>query len=770
MGMILGHHIPPPLGFPPPKDSCGLSLKFDGPGPSPFLRFRYDWFWKPDGTRVFIKQGVGDNHPAFDNYWQYDVSPPWNLNVAGWTLTHSVQIGTDTFGRTMELAADGTFLTFVDRWFAGFRRIHSSALLVPWDLSGGFGAGTAFTGLIGNEFAHHWSLDYGPGEPAGKYVMIDRLAGEYHRYEATTPGDAGTLQPFDQTWDSRIDAGSRSESDIAVSPDGLKVFSVANASPSKRLCSWDLTAPFDFSAPFNFTTGPDINLPTNFGIARGINYRADTGDILMEQDQNTARIRCWSQGAIATTDPAFNDVVLLLDFDGPDGGTNITDLSDSGHTETFFGNAQIDTSQRFLGRNSLLLDGTGDYVTFPDSADWDFPGDLTIEFGVNLDVIGVAQTFMGNYLTGAGDDKGISVEIDASNNLRVLNGDSVLYSEAWAVAINTDYFLAVARSGTDLRVFVDGVQLGATVVDSTNFVGSVQPWRLGSLDGSSQFVDGHLGAVRITNGVGRYTSGYPLPGCFYPHDPVPASPVTASGAPSITKPTSAGAAVVTSLAAMEAGAPVIGTSGSLQTIPASPSESIDDRLFVYSNNAAGPIVDGTWTALATAPGNMTIHTKIAAGDITDLAQVPATVFPHLAHYVYIKFTMKQIAGAGWWDFNAQSTLRHTNRNAFDNNSLAAFGTPAPSCSFFAGHRIATGNVANPVGDFSDAAWNAPPNGGTILKVRTFNPLPTTSTHWSAISFLCEPTKIAYATGKFWADADSPNSHLVTSRGWRYDHD
>ena len=168
--------------------------------------------------------------------------------------------------------------------------------------------------------------------------------------------------------------------------------------------------------------------------------------------------------------------------------------------------------------------------------------------------------------------------------------------------------------------------------------------------------------------------------------------------------------------AMEAGPPIIGgIMGVPQLIPASPTESIDDRIFVYSNTAAGPNVDGTWTQLNTAPAGFTVHTKIAAGNATDEAYVPGSAQPQMVH---IKFTMKQIGGPGWWDFNAQSTLRNTNRNQFDCNSLAAFGAPAPSCSFFAGRRVAAGSVPDAVGDFSDPLWNAPPDGGTILKVRT----------------------------------------------------
>ena len=41
--------------------------------------------------------------------------------------------------------------------------------------------------------------------------------------------------------------------------------------------------------------------------------------------------------------------------------------------------AQISTAQSKFGGASLLLDGTGDYLTIADSNDWDFPSDFTVE-------------------------------------------------------------------------------------------------------------------------------------------------------------------------------------------------------------------------------------------------------------------------------------------------------------------------------------------------------------------------------------------------------
>lgn len=54
---------------------------------------------------------------------------------------------------------------------------------------------------------------------------------------------------------------------------------------------------------------------------------------------------------------------------------------------TAVGNAQLSASQTLYGATSLYLDGSGDYVSMPASADWSFgtTGDFTVEAWMRLD-------------------------------------------------------------------------------------------------------------------------------------------------------------------------------------------------------------------------------------------------------------------------------------------------------------------------------------------------------------------------------------------------
>ena len=221
--------------------------------------------------------------------------------------------------------------------------------------------------------------------------------------------------------------------------------------------------------------------------------------------------------AVAVVDPDFASVVLLLDFDGADAGTNITDLSNSGHVDTCAGDAQIDTALPFLGKNSLLLDGTGDWITVPDSDDWDFgTADFTIELGFRPTV---ADRVEGLITTWDAGSVGWFLQYRADTNSLVFrHGSFGIVSITVALGLDTFHHIAVARSGTDFRVFIDGVQIGSTVTDSTDFTGGLAVLTLGVLrvSTSQQPLNGSIGAVRITKGVARYTENFTPLTVFYP--------------------------------------------------------------------------------------------------------------------------------------------------------------------------------------------------------------------------------------------------------------
>lgn len=208
-------------------------------------------------------------------------------------------------------------------------------------------------------------------------------------------------------------------------------------------------------------------------------------------------------------EPFWAQTVLLLNCNGADGSTTFTDLC--GHVQSVVGgNAQIDTAQYKFGGASAMFDGSGDYVQFPDSNDWDFgTSDFTVETWVRFNAFSTTVTMIGNYL---GASLGWTFQRRDTNALVFAHGDSFMITRPWSPSNGVWYHVAACRQGTNLRLFVDGVQQGAVQTDSTNVSGSTNPLILGALQlsGFLQYLNGWLDDVRITKAA-RYTANFTPP-------------------------------------------------------------------------------------------------------------------------------------------------------------------------------------------------------------------------------------------------------------------
>ena len=87
----------------------------------------------------------------------------------------------------------------------------------------------------------------------------------------------------------------------------------------------------------------------------------------------------------------------------PDGSKEIVDSGNTGHIVTQVGDAVLQTITKKFGSSALTLDGTGDYLSIPDSADWDIFGNntdnWTIDFWLNTIDFSVSCAMIGQ-----GDD------------------------------------------------------------------------------------------------------------------------------------------------------------------------------------------------------------------------------------------------------------------------------------------------------------------------------------------------------------------------------
>ena len=204
--------------------------------------------------------------------------------------------------------------------------------------------------------------------------------------------------------------------------------------------------------------------------------------------------------------------VLGLHCNGTNGSTTFTDVH--GKTVTANGNAQISTAQypALTGKTSSgYFDGSGDYLSTPDSADWDFgTGDFTIRIRARFSSHTTNQTIVSNYQNST---TGWTIQRrNDTNSLRLyLAGDTPAIDVSWTPSDGVWYVIEFLRIGTSLQARVDGAQVGSSVTDSTNISGSTNPLIVGSLYSGGSYIEsfnGYLSELEIVKGAVISASDY----------------------------------------------------------------------------------------------------------------------------------------------------------------------------------------------------------------------------------------------------------------------
>lgn len=212
------------------------------------------------------------------------------------------------------------------------------------------------------------------------------------------------------------------------------------------------------------------------------------------------------QSFTAHADGIDANTLFISHLDGADGATTATDSSSFARTITFAGTAQIDTAQAKFSQ-SLLLDGNSDYITIPDAADLDFV-DFTFDGWYRFASITGNQTFICRdadvtQFMVRWNDSAFSVFVAGSE-----------YNETWSPSADTWYHIAISRSGSSLRFFINGTQIGTTKTNGTG-VSATSLMMIGArTTGASHYFNGWIDEPRISN-TARYVADFTPPAAPY---------------------------------------------------------------------------------------------------------------------------------------------------------------------------------------------------------------------------------------------------------------
>ena len=215
---------------------------------------------------------------------------------------------------------------------------------------------------------------------------------------------------------------------------------------------------------------------------------------------------------------------VYLPFTGTDGGTTITDrnIGGSSHTWTAAGNANTDDAQSKFGPTSLACDGTGDYVSTADHADFTLgTSDFTIDCWFNCTATtGSAERIAGQVSAGfasaANDAWGLYRDTTDKIHFALSNGStfaSIDSTTTFTDAVNAGWHhVAVVRTGNTLKMFIDGAQEGADVSFSGTVPNCAAALGVGSLGGyTGEPWTGWIDEFRLSVGIARWTDDFAAP-------------------------------------------------------------------------------------------------------------------------------------------------------------------------------------------------------------------------------------------------------------------
>lgn len=204
--------------------------------------------------------------------------------------------------------------------------------------------------------------------------------------------------------------------------------------------------------------------------------------------------------SFATSDPYVSNIVLYIKGDDVNGSTNVIDLSSTPKTITVNGDAQISTAQSKYGGSSIDLTSTGSHLSVEGGTHFDFgTGDFTVETWI------YQTSVIHTYLLDARNPSS-SYLFDTLNGLRFVA--STTSNASFSFSANQWYHVAVSRSETALRFFVDGVQIGIDYTNASNALSNQTSISIGGDYTGGDRSRCYIDSFRVTKGVARYTANF----------------------------------------------------------------------------------------------------------------------------------------------------------------------------------------------------------------------------------------------------------------------
>lgn len=244
------------------------------------------------------------------------------------------------------------------------------------------------------------------------------------------------------------------------------------------------------------------------GVQRDSSRVAASGLWLPNEQVVAQRMDRWP----SLRDPLFDQVALLLPMNGTNNSIVFPDASLNGFTVTANGDARISTAQGRWGGSSGVFDSAGDFLSLASHLAFNFgTGDFTIEAWVRFVVAGTPIAH--GMISGVGTGGMFLTFFNGSPFGWSIGRQNVAFDHVFggslSSSVNVWRHVAATRLGTAIRFFIDGVQLGPTLVGGQSYDLGLSGLRI------AEGFNGFMNDLRVTRAA-RYVGDFPVPAGPFP--------------------------------------------------------------------------------------------------------------------------------------------------------------------------------------------------------------------------------------------------------------
>ena len=259
---------------------------------------------------------------------------------------------------------------------------------------------------------------------------------------------------------------------------------------------------------------PGLTLNTSTGAITGtiVGVTADTtySFIVRATDaQNQDSPRTFTVN-VAISDPHFSKTTLLLSGSALTTNTVLRDSSTNNFSLTAYGDTRATNFSPYGTGWSNYFNGTS-YLSGDGSSGLALSiGDFTIELWVLANSF-TSQPQLISFNPASTNGAYPLIYINSSGNF-VYYVNNAAAITGGSVSIGVWHHVAVARSGTSTKMFLNGTQVGSTYSDTNNYlVGASRPTIGKAGFNDSSYLDGYISNLRVVKGTAVYTSNFTPP-------------------------------------------------------------------------------------------------------------------------------------------------------------------------------------------------------------------------------------------------------------------